>query len=141
MVGVRFNKQRELTHEACLGRRKISLTLHPPARILRVYIEALAAFSHVYSPGRLTLLSQGGDPELGLSAEIAGEMYISGTRVRRLLLTGSSSQDDLWSYPLDDLLQQSGEVCFRVQKQLRNETPTKFTANIDREQYLLSHEV
>lgn len=34
------------------------LSMHPPARILKVYIEALTGFSHLYCPDDLTFLFQ-----------------------------------------------------------------------------------
>lgn len=61
LVGGRFNKQRNLHTRLGLGGRKTSTALHSPTRILKVYIEALTGFSHIYHPESLntTLLSQG----------------------------------------------------------------------------------
>ena len=60
LVGGRFDKQGNL-HMRLFLSDKMSTSPHPPARVLKVYIEALTRFSHVYSPDGLnnTLLSQG----------------------------------------------------------------------------------
>ena len=48
LVGGRFNKQGNLLTTLALGSSKMSRSPHLPARILKVYIEALTGFSHVY---------------------------------------------------------------------------------------------
>lgn len=60
MIGDRFNKQGNLTRPV-LGDHKTSRCLHAPTIILKVYIESLPGFSHVYSPDGLnnTSLSKG----------------------------------------------------------------------------------
>ena len=60
LVGGKFNKQENLHTRLVLGGCKMSRSLHPPARILKDYIEALPGFSHLFSPDVLnnTLLSQ-----------------------------------------------------------------------------------
>ena len=57
---------------------RMSRSLHPPARVLRVYREALMGFSQVLSPDGLNniLLSQGCILEVALSAGTVGRMYI-----------------------------------------------------------------
>lgn len=59
MVGGSFNKQGNLHRRLVLGGLKIS-NLIPPDRVIKIYIEALAGFGHVYCPGGLnnTLLFQ-----------------------------------------------------------------------------------
>ena len=59
-VGGRFSKQGNLHMGLVLGSCKMSRSLHPPARIFKVYIEALTGFSHEYCPDGLnsTLLSR-----------------------------------------------------------------------------------
>lgn len=47
-VGSRFNQQVDLHIRLVLGGRK-RRTLHPPARIFKVYAEALTEFSHIYT--------------------------------------------------------------------------------------------
>ena len=61
MVGCRFNKQGNLHMRLVLGNHKVSRPPHLPARILKVYTEALTGFSHIYHPHGLntTLLSEG----------------------------------------------------------------------------------
>ena len=60
LVGGRFNKQVNLHMRLVLGSCNMSRSLHSPARILKVYTEALTGFSHIFSPDGLnnTLLSQ-----------------------------------------------------------------------------------
>lgn len=53
MIGGGFNKQESLHMKLVLGNYKLSRCLHPPTRILRVYIEVLMGCSHVYSPDGL----------------------------------------------------------------------------------------
>ena len=48
LVGGKFNKQENLHTRLVLGGCKKSGSPHQPARILKVYIEALTGFSHVY---------------------------------------------------------------------------------------------
>lgn len=60
LVGAVFNKEGNLLRRLVLGGHKTSRSPHPPALILKVYIEALTGFSHVSCPGILitTLPSQ-----------------------------------------------------------------------------------
>ena len=60
-VGGRFNKQENLCTRLVLDGRKMSRSPCSPARISKVYIEAVIGFSHVSSTDGLnnTLLSQG----------------------------------------------------------------------------------
>lgn len=53
-VGGRFNKQDNLHTRLVPGHCKISRSLHPPFKILRVYIEAFTRFSHVCHPEHLS---------------------------------------------------------------------------------------
>lgn len=51
LVGSRLNKQQNLhLRLALLGTHKMSRSLHPPARILKVYMGAFTGFSHVEDP-------------------------------------------------------------------------------------------
>lgn len=61
LVGGRFNKLETLTYRLVLCGGKTSLSPHPPAKIFKVYREALTGFSHIYSPDGLNiaLLCQG----------------------------------------------------------------------------------
>lgn len=61
LIGSRFNMQGNLNIRLAVGGLKMSKSLHPPARILKVYIQTLTGFSHIHNPGGLnnTLLSQG----------------------------------------------------------------------------------
>lgn len=45
LAGGSFNKQREVTHEACLGRQQDKWILEPTCQILKVYKEAITGFS------------------------------------------------------------------------------------------------
>lgn len=53
LVGNRFALQGSLHTRFVLVTGKTSRSLHVPARILRVYIEALMGFSHVFGPDGL----------------------------------------------------------------------------------------
>ena len=57
----------------------MSISLPLPARILKVYIEALPGFSQVFNPDGLNnfLLSQGYILEDGFAMEMVNRMYIS----------------------------------------------------------------
>lgn len=54
-----FELAREITMRLVLSSAQREVPMHPPARILKVYIEALTGFSHVYCPDDLTLFFQG----------------------------------------------------------------------------------
>ena len=56
-----FNKQENLLIRLVLGSHRTSRSLHLPTSMLKVYIEALAGFSHVLSPDSpiITLVSHG----------------------------------------------------------------------------------
>lgn len=89
-----------------LGSCKTSRFPHPPAKILKVYIEVLTGLSHVNHPDgpSNTLLSQG--CVLGLcpsSAEKTSVTHVpsKGEGVRRRLLSGSSLRVNCWSRPLN----------------------------------------
>ena len=60
LVGGRFNKQGQLTCEACLGRPQDEM-ISQPARILRVYLKSLNGVQSGLHPDALntTVLSQG----------------------------------------------------------------------------------
>ena len=60
LVGGSFNRQRNLHLRLVLDDCKMSRSPHPSIRILKVYVEALTGFSHVFSPDGLnkTVLSQ-----------------------------------------------------------------------------------
>ena len=94
-----------------LSGHKVSRSLHPSARILNVYVEALTGFSHLYRPDDLnnTLVSQGCMLENGFHYGNGGQKAHFkdwGERVRSLCLPGSSLQVNRQSHPLYDLLQQ-----------------------------------
>ena len=83
-VGGSFNKQGILHRRLVLGGCKLSKSLHPPTRILKVYIEALTGFSHIFSPGGLNnsaFLSQGYILEMAPSVGMVGRIRIPLTRV------------------------------------------------------------
>ena len=106
LVGGRFSKR---TYKAYLGWPQMSTSLHPPTRILKVYIEALTRFSHIVHPDGLnnTLLSQGCFLEAASDSGKTGRTHISSIweRVRSLQESGSNLRVNWWSCPLDDLLQ------------------------------------
>lgn len=60
LVSGSFNKQGTLCMRLVLGSHKTGRTSQPPTRFLKVYIEALMGFSHVYSPSGLndTVISE-----------------------------------------------------------------------------------
>ena len=76
-----FNKRGNLHRRLLLHDCKMSRSLHPFARTLRVYIEALTGFSHIYCLDGLknTSLSQGCVPEAASSTGKAGGMHIPHT--------------------------------------------------------------
>lgn len=53
LEGGNFKKQRELMYEACLGRQQDEWILTPACQIVKVYIEALTGFRHIYCAGVL----------------------------------------------------------------------------------------
>ena len=60
-----------------IGGYKNNRALHPPSRILKVHIEALMGFRHVYSPDGLNnIILSGCFLEVVPSAEAVSEMYI-----------------------------------------------------------------
>ena len=95
LVGGSFNKQENLHTRPLLGGWKMSRSVPPPIWILKVYIEALTGFSHVYGPDSLnnTLLSQGCVTQTALAVAIVGGMSIprTGERVRSFWLPRSRS--------------------------------------------------
>lgn len=48
LVGGSFNSKGNLHRRLVLGLHKMSRSLHPSTRILNVYTEALAGFSHIH---------------------------------------------------------------------------------------------
>lgn len=66
-----------------LGGCKTSRSLHLPARIFKVYIEALSGFGHTFSPDGFnsTLLSQGCLLEMASAMRMVDRMYISKTGI------------------------------------------------------------
>lgn len=100
LVGDRFNEQGNLHTRLIFGAgaggvRKMSRSLHPFSRILKVYIQALTGFSHVYAPDGLnTLLSQGCVLGIACSMGKASRMHIPKIRagVRSFQLPESSLQ-------------------------------------------------
>lgn len=61
LVGGRLNKQEKLHMKLVLSGHKMNRSLYLPVKILKVDIEALTRFSHIYHPGGLnsTLLFEG----------------------------------------------------------------------------------
>lgn len=59
LVADNFNKQENLHMRLVLGDHKTNRSSHLPAKILKVYIEVLMGFSHIFRPDGLnnTLLS------------------------------------------------------------------------------------
>ena len=109
LAGDRFNKQGNLPIRLVLSGCKTRRSLHLPATIIKVYIEALMEFNNIFSPDSLniTSLSQGYILEMTASVGIVGRTYIprTGDGVRSLQLPGSSSHVNQLSHPLNDLLQ------------------------------------
>ena len=93
-----------------MGGAKTSRSLHQPTQALKVYIEVLSGFSHIYSPESLntTLSPPGRILGATVGVEKTSGMHIPrmGEGARSLLLPGSSSRVNSWSHPLDDLPQQ-----------------------------------
>lgn len=60
LVGGKFNKQGNLHTRLVLGSHKTSRCLHPPTRILKVYVESLTVVNYIYYLDGLnnTILSQ-----------------------------------------------------------------------------------
>lgn len=87
----------------------MSRSLHPSARIVKVYIEALTGCSCIHSPAGLnnTLLSQGCVLENGSHYRNNERNVYSKVRGgdKSLQLPRSSSRVNWQSFPLDDLLQ------------------------------------
>ena len=80
LVGGSFKKQGSLYMRLVLSDHKMSRPPNRPARILKVYIEALTGFSHVFSsdgPDN-TLLSQGCILETSPRMERVGRTYRTG---------------------------------------------------------------
>ena len=83
-VGGRFHKQGNLSTRLVLSSHTTIRSPHPPARILKVCIEALPEFSHIFSLDGLNniLLSQGCVLETAPSVGTLGPR--TGERVRSL---------------------------------------------------------
>lgn len=81
LVGGSCNKQGNLHTKLVLGSCKMSRSLHPPARILKVYTEDLAGLSHKHSPDGLnnTLFSQGCNLERAARVGVLDKTYIPRT--------------------------------------------------------------
>lgn len=95
-VGGSFNRQGTLRGFSLVAEECWDFHTHPPESWR--CRAALTGFSHVYcSDGLNNILSHGHIP--------LQERQVERTRERGLLLLGYSSQVNLWSHPLDDLLQ------------------------------------
>lgn len=81
LVDGNFKKQGNSLMKLVLDGHKISRFLHPPVRIVRLYIEDLLWFSDVVSSDDLnsTFLSQGYVFETAANMEIVGGTYIPRT--------------------------------------------------------------
>lgn len=95
LVAGRFSDQRNLHMRLVLGDCKMSRFLHLPARILKVYIDTLMRFSHVFYPDDLNniSLSQGCVLETSSSSSNGGKKVYSkdeGRGKRSLQWPGSS---------------------------------------------------
>ena len=79
LVGGSFNKHGNLHTRLALGGHKTSWLLHPPAWIIKVYIETLIKFNHIYYPDGLnnTLLSEDCGFEATPTVGTVGRMYIA----------------------------------------------------------------
>lgn len=105
LVGGRFNRQGHLYKRLAMCGHKASKSLHLPTRILKVYIEAFTGFTmnsvlmvsttHYY----LNAVSLQQLPVLGRLAELTFQELGRAWE-------GTSLQANLWSSPLQDLLQQ-----------------------------------
>lgn len=108
LVGDRFNKWGNLTYQACVGGHKTSRSLHLGPQILKVYIEALTAFSQIYYPDgpNNTLLSQVCVLENNSHYRSGGwNIPRTGKWVRSFRLPGSSFRVNQQSRLLNDFLQ------------------------------------
>lgn len=77
LVGTQFNKQGNVHTGACLGKPGESRSLHPSAKMLNIYIEALIVFSHGSSPDgpNNTLLSLGASLKMALAVRTVGRRF------------------------------------------------------------------
>ena len=105
LQGSRWQWARQLSTRLVSGSCKTSRPSHLPTRILRVYIDTLTGFNHVFSPVGLhnTLLSQGCASK---NSGTGKQTVHSGTgeEMKGLWKPGSSSQVNQQSCPLHALL-------------------------------------
>ena len=111
LVDGRFTNQGNLHMRLVLGDCKMSKFLHLPARILKVYIDTLMGFSHIYYPDDLNniSLSQGCVLETSSACSNGGKKVYSndeGKGKRSLQLPGSSFWVNWKLCPLHYFLQQ-----------------------------------
>ena len=109
-VGGKFSQRENLLMRLVVSSCKTSRSPHLPARILKVYIDVLNGFSHIFSPDGLsnTLLSQGYMLGRALAMGMVGGMYMprTGKGVRSFLMVQVQLRVSQRSHTLDDLLQQ-----------------------------------
>lgn len=55
MISDKFNKQGNLLIRLVLGNSKMGRSLHPPARVLKIYIDALPEFCYTYCSNSLNI--------------------------------------------------------------------------------------
>lgn len=85
-----------------MSRAQGVVSVHPPARILKVYLGALTGFCHLCCSDDLILLFQGCILE---NVSPCGNFPRSGKEMKNLQFPGSCSGVNRWSCPLSDLLQ------------------------------------
>lgn len=81
LLGGSFNKQGNLLMRLVLGGQKINRCSHSSTRKLKLDVEILSRFSHIYHPNGLntTLLSQGYMVGMAPMVETVGRIYIPRT--------------------------------------------------------------
>ena len=108
LVGGSFNTQGNLhTRLVLVSARQVDLCTHPPARILKVYIEDLTESSHTCSTGGLNniLLSPGSVCRAASKEGKTSRTHLprAEERVRNFRWLGSSRHVSQQSRPLEDL--------------------------------------
>ena len=111
-VGGRFDRQENLLTRLALGSHKVSRSQLPPARTLKVYMEAvLGSVMFTVRMVSATHCSQGRVLEAschcGNSEQNRSTVPRTGEGLRGLPLPRASSQVNWQSYPLNDLLRHS----------------------------------
>ena len=108
LVSGQFKKQGNIHARLILYHQKVSGSLHPPTRILEVYIETLTGLSHVYCPDGFnnTCSLKAASLKIALTVGMVCRTSIPRTEegMRSPWLSGSSPWVNWQSCPLDGLL-------------------------------------